>query len=119
MSNTYNYPPDMPIRRRFSNILLAKDLVLFPAKPLLPRYLRPVVRTMATLSATDPLSLLARFPVKEEAAIGIARNYILDNSHPLYSALLQELAVRFSDSRTLDSGRTQRAPPIGTYPFRT
>jgi hypothetical protein len=98
--------------------------VPFPATPLPPRHVQLVARTTAMFShrlpprPTDPLNLSARFPVNKEDTTRIAHHSILDHSHTLYSALLWELASRFSASRVLDLGRTQRAPPIGACPFR-
>jgi hypothetical protein len=98
--------------------------VPFPATPLPPRYVQLVARTTAMFShrftprPTDPLNLSARFPVNKEDTTGIAHHSMLDHSRALYSALLRELASRFSASRAFHSGRTQRAPPIDAYPFR-
>jgi hypothetical protein len=80
--HTHNYPPGIPIRRRFWDTSPPYPHPnQFRATPLPPRHLRPIIQTVARPSHRLPprpivlLSLSSRFPVKEKAATGTAHNH--------------------------------------------
>jgi hypothetical protein len=93
MGNTHSYFPGMPIPRLFSDTFPAISQSGPVSCDAPPTATYPTCRAndsdvlSPTPSAIDLLNLSARFPVKEEAATGIAHNYILDHSRTLYSTL--------------------------------